>query len=371
MPVQTGSRKRVVDDSVAQRMRATSIVSEAWRNVASGASRGGLLAICAALLSVLLLAADMFAIAQIQARAERFRESFGSVRILVAEDAVDPEACEKLDELPGIHASGSLTRASSYRLAALPGAEVPGYEVSPGLLDLLGTAPGPGEGFYVSNVLAERWEMPAGTVIATDLGTASALAVFDYSDQDGRDPRLSNALVTMSARERASECWVDVWPYTTAKDHLFFSVLLADDSGTEGAQIVAANSTAGETVDFNEQFISRITVHVYPTIALLFAALGFAGMLRRRLEIVSNLHAGATRAAVTATAVVETALWAFGAAVLCAAASVWIGFAVRVPVNETAFMVLGCAVAAAMLGASVPPMWIGEERLFTDFKNRT
>src|SRR5690606_15469609 len=139
-------------------------------------------------------------------------------------------------------------------------------------------------------------------------GVAPALAVFDYPEQDGRDPRLSNALITVAARELASECWVDVWPYTTSIDYLIYGALSIDGSGAEVAQIVGANPTAGETVDFDDQFANRVTIDTHALLALLFATLGFAGMARRRLEIASNLHTGATRASVTLTAVIETAL---------------------------------------------------------------
>ncbi|AXL11408.1 hypothetical protein DXT68_04105 [Microbacterium foliorum] len=323
------------------------------------------------MLATLLLAADTLSIAQIEDRAQAFRASSGSVRILAAEGAIDPVSCEKLDGLPGIEASGSLLRADPYRVAALPGTEIPAYEVSAGFVDLLGVHPMPDSGFYLASTLANRWEIKAGAVLQTDLGEAPVLQVFNQSEEDGRDPRLNNALLTIGAPERASECWVDIWPYTTSLDHLLFSALISDEAGAESAQIVAANPTAGESADFHEQFSNRITIHSYPAIVVLFGILGFAGMLRRRLEIASNLHSGAGRGAVTATAVVETILWATVGAVLSASISVWVGQAVGVSVGASTFLVLAVAVGIAALGASVPPLWIGEERLFRDFKNRT
>lgn len=351
-------------------MRPSAIASEAWRNFTSGTSRGGLLALCAALLATLLLAADTYSVAQIEERAQAFRASSGSIRILAAEGAIDPASCEKLDDVRGIEASGSLIRADPYRVAALPGTEVPAYQVSAGFLDILGLDSAPDTGIYLASTLANRWEIKAGAVLETDLGQAPVLQIFDHSEDDGRDPRLSNALLTISAPERASECWVDIWPYTTALDHLIFSALIPDNAETDTAQIVAANPAAGETVDFHEQFSNRITIHFYPAIVLVFGVLGFAGMLRRRLEIASNLHSGAGRYAVTATAVVETMMWATVGAVVSASIAVWVGQAVGVSVGMSAFLVLGVSVLSAALGASIPPLWIGEERLFQDFKNR-
>lgn len=357
-------------------MRFTEIFGEAFRNLRTGSGRAGVLTLVAVVASTALLVADVAVIGALQERAQIVRDHGGAIRVLISQNAVNPAACSSLGELEGVTESGAIWELAPTRILALTSAEVPVFELSPGaarMLNLPTFRPG---GIYISDALAERWHAQEGSRVETADGALPIEGVFGYSESDGRDPRLTNAVVVVGQRaENASECWYSVWPPSRASDQFAHGAVVASGQAATVPQVVPLNPTVGQRFDFAGDFSSRITALSFSTVVILFAIVGFAGSSRRRLELAGNLHAGARRRDVVLGAVVEALAWSTVAGV---ATFVLVRLSAKLLLNETLVRYevsiaasLGLAVGAAVLGAVIPVVLVSEARLFAIFKSRS
>jgi hypothetical protein len=355
-------------------MRASDILGEALRNVRSGSTRAGLLATALFLAAAALLVADVHSIAALQRRAQAVEHRAGDVRVIRAEGGIDSASCSALAGLHLVRDAGAVWEHDPVRLLALPQVSVPVYQMTPGVGRVLGFPLPQAGGFYISETLAERWHARQGSHVATSSGAVTIAGTFSYAD-DGRDPRLSNALVVLGdAHTPASECWYSVWPPTSAADPFAFA---AAASGGEGslAEVAPLNPSVGHDFDFADEYRSRPTALAGSLVVLLYAVAASAGVLLRRVEVVGNLHAGASHRDVCAVLAVEALLWAGTASVVTHGAvmlSMKLSLIEPMPEMESWLRIcLMLGIAAAALGATVPAALAQESRLFALFKARS
>lgn len=356
-------------------MRFTDLVGEAFRNLRTGTGRAGILTLIVTLASTALLVADAAVIGALQDRAESLRAHGGAIRVLISEQAVDPAVCASLGHLEGVTHAGAIWELAPARILALPPAEVPVFELSPGAARMLGLhSVRPGD-IHIPRALAERWHAQTGSRVETADGTLTIAGVFNYSDTDGRDPRLTNAVVVVGDRaENASECWYSAWPPSNVSDQFAYGAVAATGQGASSPQVAPLNPTVGQRFDLAGDFSSRPTALSSATVVILFALVGFAGISRRRLELAGNLHAGAGRRDVVLGAAVETLVWSLFSGL---STFVLVRLSTKLLLDDTlvayeASLVVSLALAAgaAVLGAVIPATLVAEDRLFAIFKLR-
>lgn len=355
-------------------MRFLDIVGEAIRNIRSGSSRAGTVGLILVLASTVLLAVDAATIGALQERAHHIRAQAGALRVLVADHVVDPTACSSLDELKSITDAGPIWQRDPIHLLALPLVEVPFFELSPGvarMLEFPTIRPG---GIYIPESLAERWYAREGSRLDTSDGTVVIDGVYKYSEDDGRDPRLANAVVVVGeASEPASECWFSVWPPSNASDQYAYGAVTA--SGQDSTpQIAPVNPTVGQRFDFAREYTTRVTALASGGVVLLFGVLAFSFTARRRMELAGNLHAGARPCDVLAGIATETFVWASSTAIVT---FVFTRIIAKLVLPDTLagyeaslITTLAIATAAAVGGAVMPAILTREDRLFVIFKSR-
>ncbi|QNA91561.1 MULTISPECIES: hypothetical protein [unclassified Microbacterium] len=356
-------------------MRIFDSVGEAIRNIRSGSSRAGIIALILVLTSTALLAVDAATIGALQERAGQVRSQAGAIRVLVADHAIDPTACASLAELKSIADAGPIWPLDSLQLLALPLVEVPVFELSTGaarMLDFPRIRPG---GTYIPESLAERWHAREGSRLETSDGVMVVDGVYRYSEDDGRDPRLANAIVVIGEdSERASECWFSVWPPSNVADQYAYGTITS--SGPEGSapQIAPLNPAVGQRFDFTREYTTRATALAAAGVVVLFGVLAFSFTARRRMEVAGNLHAGARRRHVLAGIAIETVIWAVATAIATfVLARLTARFLLREALAgyETSLaMTLVIATGAAVIGAVIPVILTREDRLFVLFKSR-
>lgn len=356
-------------------MRFFDIVGEALRNIRTGSSRAGVLASILVLVSTALLGIDAAAIGALQERASTVRAQAGGIRVLIAENVVDPTACSNQDKLQSITDAGPIWQLDPIHLLALPRVEIPFFELAPGVARMLDFPSILSGGIYIPASLAERWHAREGSRLETSTGTLVINGIYGYSENDGRDPRLANAIVIIgNAHANASECWYSVWPPSTASDQYVYGAIVSTGEGDSAPQIAPLNPTVGQRFDFTREYTTRATALTSAAVVLLFGILALSGINRRRMELAGNLHAGGHRRDVVAGIAAETFIWASAAAI---ATFVFVRLAARILLRETLagyevslMITLTIATAVAVLSAAIPAILIREDRLFNIFKSR-
>lgn len=356
-------------------MRFRELLQEALRNISTGSSRAGILVIIVVVASTCLIVLDVAGVGTLEDRAREVREGAGGIRVLVGENNIDPIACSNLDQLAIVSDAGPVWQLDPLRLSALPRVEIPVFQLSPGVARMLDFPTVHAGGIYLPESLADRWHARAGSRLETAGGDITIDGVFRYSDEDGRDPRLTNAVVVVGDKsEHASECWYDVWPPTNRSDQFAYGAVAPSGEGAPAPQVAPLNPTVGQRFDFAGDYASRATAFASPAVVILFALVAFGGISRRRLQLAGTLHAGARRRDLVAGIGVETFLWAAPAAI---ATFVFTRFAVKVLLSDMIYayeaslaVTLPIAAVAAILGAVIPAATTREDRLFELFKSR-
>lgn len=356
-------------------MRFLDVFGEAIRNIRSGSSRAGILVLILVATSTALLAVDVASVGALQERAHNVRDQAGAVRVLVADQAIDPRACASLEELKSIADAGPIWQLEPIHLLALPRVEVPFFELSPGVARMLKFPSIRTGGIYLPESLAERWHAHEGSGLDTSNGTIVVDGIYKYSEDDGRDPRLANAIVVVGeASVRASECWYSVWPPSNAADKYVYGAVTSSGQGDSAPQIAPLNPTIGQRFDFAHEYATRVTALTSGGVVILFGMLAFSFTARRRMELAGNLHAGARRRDVLAGVATETFICASAAAI---AIFVFARLAARLFLRETITgyetsltITMAIAIGAAIIGSAIPAMLTREQRLFTIFKFR-
>ena len=350
-------------------MRWGAIVSEAWRNIASGAALAGPLA---ALMGTLCAVVIGFAAADVRGIAERaaeFRGSGAAVLILQAPGAIDPGACEALGGTPGVRA-GALRRApNDVAAAALPRSSIPTFEVTPGLVGMLDVAGAGAPGVLLSRAVADT--VGAGGLTAAR-GPVTVGGVYEYP-RDGRRADLEFAvLAPTTSGEPFDECWAATWPQQPDLETLVRTSLVPIES-TEVA-VTQLNSTHGAVFDGAALFEQRPTRWLPALLALAGGVTAYLAARVRKLELASARHSGVTLADQWITVALESVAWAVAAAVV--AAPVICAFVARAAaVDRGSYLSLGVsswalACAGGLVGATAAVLLGGERHLFDHAKAR-
>lgn len=168
-------------------MKAAALWREAWRNITSGTTRVVLFATIAAVAGSLLVAAEVLTVRSILDDAKEYRDSGAATLILTAGGRVNGQACTALTQIDGVTAAGAIRESpQKLVLAALPGAPISAFEVTPGFAALLSPARLDGPGIAVSEqVASERGVSGGETLSFHDGGYAKVAGAFAYPS-DGR-----------------------------------------------------------------------------------------------------------------------------------------------------------------------------------------
>lgn len=402
-------------------MRLSSIISEAVRNIASGASRAIIWFLALAVSGTLFGGFEALTIiGQENTAAARIDSAADVTTIVSPVSAIDGATCDRLTEAQGgPSASGAMREGEQITPRSTPGRSIGSYEVTAGMIRLLAlssvisssassvsstTAAGHGSpsgaspssdssssnpasssasspaadasGVWVSTALAHDFGWAKGSLMETDHGDIPVAGVFDWPN-DGRDTRFVYALivpVSASAKPFA-ECWAKQWPQTDALDLLLNETAIsgvADANTLPG--VTQLNKSHDRRYSAASLYETRMT-RVLPIAALTVGVvIGITAVRRRRLEYAGALHCGQRKGAQLLTALCEMLITS-GAAIAVTlpllAALCWRlspsgpAAVLLAAVRSPAVMLSGTLVATALAVLAVR-----ESRLFRLFKAR-
>jgi hypothetical protein len=359
-------------------MRIASVLEEAWLNLRTGTTRGGLFAVCLILTLGVLAGAEMATAAALENQANAFRRAGGSTLTYTDQGHISGQACDALASVPTVVGAGAIRPAASDETAlALPSTTIPTFDVSPtfGGFSALGGPPA-NRGVLISNELAAALHLRVGDPLRLEDGTTRVGGIYRYP-QDGREPGYGYAiLVPTGVAGPFDECWVESWPQTSVIEGLLTSVVTPGTVAGAGAPPVLAqlNGSLGRTFDGKALFDGRLTRFAPLIAALVTLAIGFTSVRLRRLELASARHAGVSFVAQLGQIAIETAVWVVGALVIVLCGIVVAAGASGV-VQPGVLVDLGSRVLeaggpAALLGAFAATAMASENHLFRYFKDR-
>ncbi|PST49109.1 hypothetical protein COO72_04045 [Bifidobacterium callitrichos] len=373
-------------------MRLASILSEAMRNIGSGAARATVWFLAVAVAGTLIGGFEAFAvIGQERDAVTRIRAAADVTTIVSPVSVIDGAACDRLvDADGGPQAAGAMREGDQITPRSTPGRSIGSYEVTAGMIGLLAAAGGDGSvdtaaggsadadptGVWVSATLAHDFGWAKDVTIETDRGDIPVAGVFDWPN-DGRDTRFAYALVVPATADAKpfSECWAKQWPRTDAVESLLTTTAIAGKSTT---QTLPGTTMLNKSLDrgWNAAALyeTRMT-RMLPWAALAVGlVIGVASVHRRRLEYAGALHCGQRKSDQLLAALVETLVWAGGAT--AAGLSLIAALCLRASPSDPAAVLLAAArsplaLFAGVLAASVVGVLaVRESRLFRLFKGR-
>lgn len=357
-------------------MRLRSILIEAFRNILSGTTRAAVFALTLILIGGGLIGADIGETRSLIAEAERYQAVGASTVTLEAPGRVDGHRCELLNRLPGVQGAGAMRASTSpLSLAALPQAPVARFEVTQSFPAVLATSEASGSGILVSEEVSAAVQRFTGDRLPLGAGHARIQGVFAYPS-DGRRPGMGwAALLPTDARQLFDECWVRQWPEDPMlRSQLMQVVAPGAASAAEQPLVDQLNATLGVGFTGGERFEKRFLQHVPLTLLVLAFLLGALSVRLRRLELASNLHAGARRRDVQGQIVMETAAWSLPAATAAFAVALFLAAPVGAG-DRLALIVEGgrgatAIVVGCMAGAWMMSARIRQRHFFAYFKDR-
>lgn len=354
-------------------MTIRAVLSEVWRNVATGTTKAVLWALVTAVALTGFTVADAMTLRGIERDALRFHEAAADARKLATPGQIDAATCDRLAGTSTIQAAGAVRETGTTTVDQAPDVPLTTYQVSPGLGAVVGVAAPQPYGVWIEAGLAESLGVRRGDLLTTRAGPMPVAATFTWPD-DGRDARLGFAvLVPVVADYPFDECWIRAWPAVDANDQLLLSVMTVSVSGTL-APISQINKNYGTTLDSYALYRGRVTRHVVWVAPLFFLVVGFIASWRRRLEYAAALHARQSRGALLLGVAAETATWASVGALITltadAAAVRTLGFAQTTPAWMIAANTVWWSALAAVVGALAGATSIREKDLFRFFRAR-
>lgn len=358
-----------------RRMRASSVLSEAWRNLATGTSRPLLVALLAAVVLGGIAAADVRTIVGLSAQATEFRESGAAVHVLSAPAAISGQRCDALGALPGVLGAGA-TRLADTQATFLtaPRSGITTVEATVGLAEVLGVTEGTSAGAWLSDAAAEALGAGAGTTLPTSLGPVGVTAQYSYPP-DASDRSLAYAVVaTVPSTGDFDSCWVLVWPHSQAIEPLIRGTYAGDPAEQSTATFVQLNTRLGAVLDGPEMFDGRATSRA-PQVAAVFGLLLGAGTIRaRRLELAGALHAQVPKSALI------TQVWLELLAVMLAAVVITLPLTYFLaahgnpdplwPAWSAGLRVVVAGALSTLIGGLLTAATTSEHRLFRYFRDR-
>ena len=367
-------------------MRASSVLSEAGRNLRSGTTRALLLAVVHVALIGALAVVDVMSVVGVLRGAQDYREAGASVHTLAQRSPdIDGTRCEAVASAAGVTAAGAIRSAGDKRALAIPSTQFTLWEVSPAFLDVLAAGPSrataevdsdgsAASGIWLSADLAEALGAQAGSTVATTEGDARVAGVYAWPS-DGRDRGLGYAaLAPVPAAGSFTACWAETWPPDDALSGLLFTASTAGADAAKDAKLSRVNTTLGQSYDTEALLAGRLTRSA-PLVALaLGLALGWAATRARRLEIAGALHARIPKAHLLWQHVLETAAWVTAAALIGTAITGWFSIAGNPDPGDVTWLVGLSTIAAGSLGVVLGSLFAAalsrERHLFRYFKDR-
>lgn len=340
-------------------MRFASILSEAWRNVATGAGKCMRLALITTALIGGIAIAEVAATQQMVDRVHIYESAGGNITTITSNGAVSGAACESLASVPGVRSSGAMRSSdlSELPLGALPDGNVQRYAVSPGFMDVLGARTS-ATGVLLPHQLADTLGLRTGDHFFSAAGDQIDVAGVYSFPNDGRAANLANAILEPGiAHGPFDQCWVLTRPYNPAIVGLANMVLWVNAPEGSTIQVNSLNSSVG-TAPGAKEFDHRITS--YGWLASFGAGLIAAAAViwQRRKVLAINRHYGVSKPAqllqvlteVLFSAVLMVSLAACVSAVFASgndALPIWL-LGVKIAVWGAAGMLVGtgCAVMA-------------------------
>lgn len=359
-------------------MRLASILSEAMRNIGSGASRAAVWFLAVAVAGTLIGGFEALAvIGQERDAVTRIRAAADVTTIVSPISVIDGAACDRLvDADGGPQAAGAMREGDQITPRSTPGRSIGSYEVTAGMIGLLAAADADPTGVWVSTTLAHDFGWAKGVTIETDHGDIPVAGVFDWPN-DGRDTRFAYALVVPATADAKpfSECWAKQWPRTDAVESLLTTTAIAGKSTT---QTLPGTTMLNKSLDrgWNAAALyeTRMT-RMLPWAALAVGlVIGVASVHRRRLEYAGALHCGQRKSDQLLAALIETLVWGGGAT--AAGLSLIAALCLRASPSDPAAVLLAAArsplaLFAGVLAATVAGVLaVRESRLFRLFKGR-
>lgn len=218
-------------------MKATAVISEAWRSITSGAARLAPAVLALALTAAGMGVMDIAAGSTILDQASAYRQSGADILVLNAPDGIDAASCERLTSLTNVQAAGAIRTTDPLTLAALPDTTTPLYQITPVLAKLLDTKQDPNTtGLIASQQVAETLgTSTGGTIGLADGRTARVKGIYQYPD-DGRTPGYAYALMEETpATGTFDACWAKTWPQTDRTRNALWSTLTPNAKTTGNA----------------------------------------------------------------------------------------------------------------------------------------
>ncbi len=316
----------------AGRMRVREVCREAWRDVASGASWAGTWAVVCGVLLTAVVGLRTAALVGDVRSAAAYVASGAATMVQRAEDRIDGRACDALGSSEGVVAAGALRRLEHGTVvASLPGSAIPTYEVTPGMLRVLGVGASVGRtGVLLSpSVRDVLGTSPGSDLVLADDTTAPVSGAFAYPD-DGRDPDLDHALLAPAIDDGHpyDACWVTVWPQRDDTVQVLRRTVLAPTGAEDEDRPTVGQLNARPGAVFTPSGAPPVGVPLGAAAVIGFAV-GGAAVLRRRLASAADLHVGVPRSAQVLGVLVQHAMWG--------------GVAVLVPVSVSVVMTRGLA----------------------------
>lgn len=302
-------------------MRLFEIISEAWRNLATGTTRALGWGVVLILAGVALITTDQLVAHQIRTDHRDFVDSGATTWIVSSEGNVDAHRCESLAQAGLVEDAGAI-RLSETRVAArLPSTELRIFEGTSGILSVLKASPQTGVGTAPSIVLADDLAVALGLVTGQSIefqGGENAVVSALYSlPEEVQDSQLLNSgIVLAPAIGSWDACWVsNPTSHTEVRQTLAYtlteSATSADPNGG-GSQftVTQLNSRQGEYFDVTDRLASRSTRLLPWAVPILAFAIGSLAMRSRRLEITSAKHVGVANTDLAAMSLLENGTWA-------------------------------------------------------------
>ncbi len=319
------------------RMPVGEVCREAWRDVVSGASWAVTWAVVCGVLLTGLVGIRTAGLTGDVRSAAAYVASGAATTVQRAEGRIDGRACDALGTSEGVVASGALRRIEvGTVVASLPGSAVPTYEVTPGMLGVLGVGASTGRpGVVVSPSVRETLgASPGEELVLVGNRTVPVSGAFVYPD-DGRDPDLEYSLLAQAIDDGRpyDACWVTVWPQRDDTVPMLRRTVLGSTGAEDEARPTVGQLNARPGAVFTPSGALPLAVPLGAAAVLGFAV-GGAAVLRRRLALAADLHVGVPRSAQVLGVVVQHAVWA--------------GTAVLVPVSVATVMTSGLSPADAV-----------------------
>jgi len=354
-------------------MQAREAIREALRDVGSGAGWTTTFALLfATLVGGLALGADLSVMRAIT-EARAYVAAGSATFVMKADDRIDGRACEALGSHENVVAAGALRETGEPLYAAtLPQTPVSSFAVSPGFIDVVFKGEGARRsGVSLSDDAAATLGLRVGDRLTTSRGEAAVASLFRYPD-DGRDSLLAFSVleVVPSADDTFDACWVTIWPQDESAVATIGRSVLPADGGEERPALSQLNQTKGNRSSTDVPFDHSAAT---PPAAAIGFILGTAQVLRRRLSIASDRHAGVGRFAQVITQIVQTAIWAIVGIMASLAASLAILTLEdedRLPLLARALLLVVGAALCSVCAAAAATCSIRERALFRYFKGR-